>query len=247
MNKLKNLIYELNHLKKTYRDQTVINISRLEFHRGTIYGIVGPIGSGKSTLLNMLGGKIKQSSGSLKYEGYPFKLNLFGSVQPHSEIKLVQLNDKISRSAISELFKKSSSKSILSQFSKNRFSNNNTSINYKELSNGELAVLSLLNAFENDPRALLVDDYGALFDNNLEKKIREKIKLMNRELGTTFILASSSDTNLKKLASVLIYLDNGHISKIRSGLFTKPSKQTRSKNKKYSKHRSKKTNYRSKD
>ena len=246
MNKLKNLIYELNHLKKTYRDQTVINISQLEFHRGTIYGIVGPTGSGKSTLLNMLGGKIKQSSGNLKYEDYPFKLNLFGSVQPHSEIKLVQLNDKISRSAISELFKKSSSKSILSQFFKNRFSNNNTSINYKELSNGELAFLGLLNAFENDPRALLVDDYGALFDNNLEKKIQEKIKLMNRELGTTFILASTSDTNLKKLASVLIYLDNGHISKIRSGLFAKSSKQTRSKNKKYSKHRSKKTNYRSK-
>ena len=83
MNKLKNLIYELNHLKKTYRDQTVINISRLEFHRGTIYGIVGPIGSGKSTLLNMLGGTIKQSSGSLKYEDYPFKLNLFTNPLSH--------------------------------------------------------------------------------------------------------------------------------------------------------------------
>ena len=106
--------------------------------------------------------------------------------------------------------------------------------------------MSLLYAFEQDPRALLVDDYGSLFDNNLEKKIREKIKLMNRELGTTFILASSSDTNLKKLASVLIYLDNGHISKIRSGFLKKSSKKTHSKNKKYSKHRSKKTNYRSK-
>ena len=69
---------------------------------------------------------------------------------------------------------------------------------------------------------------------------------MNRELGTTFILASSSDTNLKKLASVLIYLDNGHISKIRSGLFIKPSKQTRSNKKKYSKHRTKKPKYKSK-
>ena len=246
MNTIKNLIYELNKLKKSYRDQTIININRLEFHRGTIYGIVGPIGSGKSTLLKMLGGIVKQSSGTLKYENHTFKLNLFGSVQPHSEIKLVQLNDKISRSVISELFKKSSSKSILSQLFNNRVSIKNTSLNYKELSNGELALLSLLYAFEHDPRALLVDDYGALFDNNLEKKIREKIKLMNRELGTTFILASSSDTNLRKLASVLIYLDNGHISKIRSGLFTKPSKQTRSKKKKYSKHRSKKPSYRSK-
>tara|TARA_Y100000590_G_scaffold21796_1_gene25237 strand:- start:9 stop:752 length:744 start_codon:yes stop_codon:yes gene_type:complete len=246
MNKLKNLIFELNHLKKSYQDQTAINISRLEFHRGTIYGIVGPIGSGKSTLLKMLGGKFKQSSGSLKYENFPFKLNLFGSVQPHSEIKLVQLNDKISRSAISELFKKPSSKSILSKFFKNRVNIINTSLNYKELSNGELALLNLLYAFDHDPRALLVDDYCSLFDNMLEKKIRERIKLMNRDLGTTFILTSSSDTNLKKLASVLIYLDNGHISKIRSGLLRKPSKQIRSKKKNYSKHRTKKPKYRSK-
>ena len=246
MNQSKNLIYELNRLKKTYQDQTVINISRLQFHRGTIYGIVGSVGSGKSTLLKMLSGLLKQSSGTIKYEDYPFKLNLFGKVQPNSEIKLVQLNDKISRQAISSLLKQASSNTILSQFINNKDSINNTLNNYNKLSNGEKALLNLSSAFENDPRALLVDDYGALFDNTLEKKIREKIKLMNRELGTTFILASSSDTNLRKLASVLIYLDNGHISKIRSGLFTKPSKQTRSKNKKYSKHRSKKTNYRSK-
>ena len=242
MNQSKNLIYELNRLKKTYRDQTVINISRLQFHRGTIYGIVGSIGSGKSTLLKMLSGLLKQSSGTLKYEDYPFKLNLFGKVQPNSEIKLVQLNDKISKQGISSLLKQASSNTILSQFIYNKDSINN----YNKLSNGEKALLNLSSAFENDPRALLVDDYGVLFDDNLEKKIRKKIKLMNREFGTTFILASSSDFYLKHLASVLIYLDNGHISKIRSGESTKLSKQSRPNKKKHSTYRTKKRNYRPK-
>ena len=242
MNQSKNLIYELNRLKKTYRDQTVINISRLQFHRGTIYGIVGSVGSGKSTLLKMLSGLLKQSSGTLKYEDYPFKLNLFGKVQPNSEIKLVQLNDKISRQAISSLLKQASSNTILSQFINNKDSINN----YNKLSNGEKALLNLSSAFENDPRALLVDDYGVLFDDNLEKKIRKKIKLMNREFGTTFILASSSDFYLKHLASVLIYLDNGHISKIRSGESMKLSKHSRPNNKKNSNYITKKRNYRSK-
>ena len=246
MNQLKNLIYELNRLKKTYRDQTVINISRLQFHRGTIYGIVGSVGSGKSTLLKMLSGLLKQSSGTLKYEDYPFKLNLFGKVQPNSEIKLVQLNDKISRRNISSLLKQASSNTILSQFINNKDSINNTLNNYSKLSNGEKALLNLSSAFENDPRALLVDDYGVLFDDNLEKKIRKKIKLMNREFGTTFILASSSNFYLKHLASVLIYLDNGHISKIRSGESTKLSKQSRPNKKKHSTYRTKKRNYRPK-
>ena len=242
MNQTKNLIYELNNLKKTYRRQTAINISRLQFHRGTIYGIVGSVGSGKSTLLKMLSGLLKQSSGTLKYEDYPFKLNLFGKVQPNSEIKLVQLNDKISRQAISSLLKQASSNTILSQFINNKDSINN----YNKLSNGEKALLNLSSAFENDPRALLVDDYGVLFDDNLEKKIRKKIKLMNRELGTTFILAAPSDFYLKHLASVLIYLDNGHISKIRSGESTKLSKQSRPNKKKHSTYRTKKRNYRPK-
>ena len=40
-----NLIFELKDLKKNYKENTVLSIGRLQFHRGTIYGIVGPIGS----------------------------------------------------------------------------------------------------------------------------------------------------------------------------------------------------------
>jgi len=246
MNQSKNLIYELNHLKKTYQKQIVININRLQFHRGTIYGIVGSIGSGKSTLLKILNGSLKQSSGTLKYEDYPFRLNLFGKVKSNSEIKLVQLNDKITKHAISGLLKQDSSNSILSQFINNKDSINNILHNYNKLSNGETALLNLSSAFVDDPRVLLIDDYGVLFDGNIEKKIRKKIKLMNKELGTTFILAASSDINLKHFVSVLIYLDNGHISKIRSGVSTKLSKQGRSDKKKHSRYRTKKPNYKPK-
>jgi ABC-type methionine transport system ATPase subunit len=40
---------------------------------------------------------------------------------------------------------------------------------------------------------------------------------MNRDLGTTIVLATNSTSQVQKFASVLIYLDNGHIAKIRSG------------------------------
>ncbi|MGY8780550.1 MAG: hypothetical protein ACKVJJ_02690, partial [Fidelibacterota bacterium] len=46
---------------------------------------------------------------------------------------------------------------------------------------------------------------------------RKKLIRMNKNLGTTIILAAPSDQNIKRIASVLIYLDNGHISKIRPG------------------------------
>ena len=75
MSQQSTLIYELKGLKKSYNDQTILNIGRLQFHRGTIYGIVGPIGSGKSTLLNIMAGLERESQGSIKYDMNQFETN----------------------------------------------------------------------------------------------------------------------------------------------------------------------------
>ena len=40
-------IYDIKGLKKSYENHPILNIRRLEIHRGTIYGMIGPIGSGK--------------------------------------------------------------------------------------------------------------------------------------------------------------------------------------------------------
>jgi len=60
----------------------------------------------------------------------------------------------------------------------------------------------------------------------MESEFRNRILKMNRDLGTTIILASPTDHIIKKFASVIIYMDNGHVSKIRSGV-TKTFKRTR--------------------
>jgi len=51
-----------------------------------------------------------------------------------------------------------------------------------------------------------------------EHKIKLTDDQMNKKLGTTIVLTASNDQNLKTIASVLIYLDNGHVSKVRTGL-----------------------------
>ena len=57
-----------------------------------------------------------------------------------------------------------------------------------------------------------------IFEKNMESKFRNKLNRMNKELGTTIVLTASNDQNLKTIASVLIYLDNGHVAKIRTGV-----------------------------
>ena len=71
------LIYRIENLKKTYGDRTVLQIGRLQFHPGTIYGLIGPIGSGKTTLLKIMSALEKPTSGIIEYDSEPFQTNWF--------------------------------------------------------------------------------------------------------------------------------------------------------------------------
>ena len=70
---------------------------------------------------------------------------------------------------------------------------------------------------ESDPRVLIIDDYALHYDNKMENKFRKKLVNINKDHGTTIIIGSPNEQVLRSFCSVLIYLDNGHISKIRTG------------------------------
>ena len=220
MNDRSTSIYDVQGVKKSYGNHTILNIRRLEFHRGTIYGIVGPIGSGKSTLFSILAGLKKPDEGIVKYDDAEFKTNWWGKLRSLSEIALANV-DYISKGlkvadVVKSVDKNRLEKRVAKYFIHGSFSFLlNRKVN--DLSPGELAWLNIVISLESDPRVLMIDDYGVFFDVTMEADFRKKLIRMNKNLGTTIILAASSDQNIKRIASVLIYLDNGHISKIRPG------------------------------
>ena len=218
MNQKSNLIYELKGLKKSFNNHSVLNIGKLQFHKGTVYGIVGSVGSGKSTLIKIMAGLIKESEGTLLYNNTTFETNWLGKVKFNKEIVFSNLNEPLGVGKVSSLFNEKPAERI--------FANYSTKIRWKllidrastDLSKGEIALLKLAMAIDSDPRVLLIDDYGIHFDKDLEIEFRKRIIQMNKNHGTTIILCSPHDQHLKFMASVLIYLDNGHISKIRPGV-----------------------------
>lgn len=240
MNQRASLIFEVQQLQKTLGGRKVLNIKRLQFHRGIIYGLIGTPGSGKSTFLNLLAGVDKPSSGTLLFDNNPFQTTMLGRVKPSSEIyyaspaslpvkKTVEsLVRKEYPSKIEEILKRYFQKSGLSRVWTQKI---------ERISVGEKAFVASVLAVESDPRVLILDDYGVYFDQVLEEKFRNRFRKMNKDLGTTLILASSSDHYLKQFASVMIYLDNGHIARIRSGVKRKdgrsgsPDRSRRDRNK----------------
>jgi len=240
MDHRKTLIFEITNLKKTYGSITALSIGNLQFHRGTIYGIIGPIGSGKSSLLKIIAGLEKPNSGKVLYDSHEFNKSWTGKIIPDPEIMLSRTDSlpkgqKV-KNALSAGAKKNSNNVISSNFINSPWKHL-LERSISSLSPGELAWVNMVLAVDSDPRVLILDDYGVLFDPDLERDFRTKIKRMNKNLGTTIILASHSDQYLKRFASVLIYLNNGHISKIRSGVARNDMNdiRPRANNKKYGK------------
>ena len=168
MNKLSTLIYELKGLIKTYNNQTVLNIGRLQFHRGTVYGIIGPIGSGKSTLMKIMAGIDKESAGTIKYDDEPFESNWLGKIRPYPEIQLFPLERQLKGGKVSALFNKKPTNEFVLQYFNKGACKNLLEKNVNDLSKGEVAYLNMIQAVESDPRVLLIDDYGIFFDKNME-------------------------------------------------------------------------------
>jgi len=220
MGKKDTLIYELKNLKKIYNNISALSIRRLQIHRGTIYGILGPIGSGKTTLLKILAGYDRQTEGKLLYDHSEFQRSWLGQIKIPDEIsfsgKHNYNNSQIVKSYIDFCFPNKSNK-IIKQYFNGSVSKRILPLKIQNLSPGQKSWLDTVFALEGDPRVLIQDDFSSLFDSEMQSIARKGFRKMNRNLGTTIILSSVNSNVLRNLCSVMIYLENGHITRVRSG------------------------------
>ena len=220
MGKKDTLIYELKNLKKIYNNISALSIRRLQIHRGTIYGILGPIGSGKTTLLKILAGYDRQTEGKLLYDHSEFQRSWLGKIKIPDEIsfsgKHNYNNSQIVKSYIDFCFPNKSNK-IIKQYFNGSVSKRILPLKIQNLSPGQKSWLDTVFALEGDQRVLIQDDFSSLFDSEMQSIARKGFRKMNRNLGTTIILSSVNSNVLRNLCSVMIYLENGHITRVRSG------------------------------
>ena len=220
MSKKPTLIYELKNLKKVYNNNPILSIGRLQIHRGTVYGILGPVGSGKTTLFKMLAGCDMQSEGKLQYNHMEFQRSWLGKIKVPDEIYFAGNHNynksQIVKSYIDFCFPNKSNK-ILKQYFNGSVSKRILPIKIQHLSPGQKSWLDTVFALESDPRVLIQDDFASLFDSEMQSIARKGLRKMNKNLGTTIILSSINGNVLRNFCSVIIYLENGHIIKVRSG------------------------------
>lgn len=80
--RLGDMVIEVEHLAKKFNDRALLTDLNFIVPKGAIVGIIGPNGAGKTTLFNMITGKDKPDSGSIKV-GSTVKLGYIDQSRDH--------------------------------------------------------------------------------------------------------------------------------------------------------------------
>lgn len=213
-------------LTKTYQlgnsKLEVLKDINLQIPKAKFVVICGPSGSGKTTLLNIIGGIDRPTNGKVVVDNLDltvqsedalsdFRCNQVGFVfQSYNLVSTLTVAENIAfpmewtKKPESQIEKKVvellETVSLLHR--KNHFA--------AQLSGGEQQRVGFARALANDPALILADEPTGNLDAVNAKKIVQVLELLKSE-GKT-VIVSTHDLQIKRLADMVICLDNGRLA-----------------------------------
>ena len=199
--------------KKLHGSYGEMNLNvNLNINEGDFIALAGQSGSGKTTLLRILAG-LEDANGTIKIGediwlddknvlppqkrkiGFVFQdYALFPNMTVEENLLFVNKDKKLANhlldlTELSEL--------------KNRVPNT--------LSGGQKQRVSLCRAMMNRPKLLLMDEPLSALDPAMRTKLQNEILTLHKEFGTTTIMVSHDPSEIYRLASRIVVLDQGVI------------------------------------
>lgn len=202
-----------------YKEFTAVNNLSFKVEEGDIRGFIGPNGAGKSTTIKMLVGILAPSSGSIKINGFdPYKeridnakqigvvfgqrTQLWWDIPVIETFKLLRSMYRISESDYNKRIRMFSDILDLGDFI-----NKPT----RQLSLGQRMRADFGAALLHSPKVVFLDEPTIGLDVIAKEKIRDFIKTINSELGTTIILTTHDTTDIDFLCRNITVIDKGAI------------------------------------
>ncbi len=212
------MLAELRNVSKTYNDAVALDNVNLEISEGEIFALLGPSGSGKTTLLRILALIEKPSSGQVYFNGTKVtekniqelrmqttmvfqKTTVFNTTVYNNVaygLKLRKIPENTIKKQVSDFLDLVGLRSF-----EKRYANH--------LSGGEQQRVALARALVLHTKLVLLDEPTANLDPRNAAIVEDVISKANRELGTTFIVATHNIFQAKSLPQRIALLRNGRI------------------------------------
>jgi ABC-2 type transport system ATP-binding protein len=211
-------IIEVKNLTKTFGKFTAVDDINFEVKQGEIFGLLGPNGAGKSTTLRMLSTLSRPTKGTAIIGGYDTVKN---------DIKVRQLIGIVSEKMI--IYNRLTAKENL-EFFGTLYNIPKDKLNKKiddllefvqltkfknaqvgTFSTGMRQRMNVVRALLNDPQVLFLDEPTLGLDPQTSAEIRDYVKKLNQEHGTTVILTTHIMVDADLLCDRIAVIDHGKI------------------------------------
>jgi len=229
MNQLNNHL-ELIDLEKRYGDTLAVRGINLSLPENTYCCLLGPSGCGKTSLLRMIAGHEEITSGavfldnrdisneppaarstSMMFQSYAlfphlkvidnvaFALKIMGFGKTERHARAMELLESVQLHTMSQRYP-------------------------SQLSGGQQQRVALARALITKPKLLLLDEPLSALDPFLRIEMRSELKLLQRQLGITFVHVTHSQEEAMALADVILVMNDGKVEQQGSPIeiFTKP-------------------------
>lgn len=212
----------VRHLCKTYplknkkEFKALDNIS-LDIYKGDFLVLLGPSGSGKSTLLHILSGLEKPDSGEIILAD----ANITNHTPAHRGMSMVFQNyilyphmnvrenlayplkmNKTAQNVIEREIKKTACDLGISDLLDRR---------PNQLSGGQKQRIAIARSIIKKPKIYLFDEPFSNLDSRLKDKMRQQMKTLHQNLGSTIIYVTHDQIEAMSLATSLAIMQNGKI------------------------------------
>lgn len=216
----------VRNIKFGYKKEKIVikNIS-FDLEKGKILGIIGPNGCGKSTLLKLLSGFLKQDFGEININGIDLKLierkeraKLIGVVPQKLEVSFpFSVKDFVLMGRYPFLKKfegySQNDKNEVDKIIKKMQIEHLTEKSIESLSGGEKQLVFIAKALVSNPEILLLDEPISNLDLHHQKELREIVKKLNAQNGTTVVIVSHDINYILGICDDILVLKNGEIYK----------------------------------
>ena len=205
------------NLSKKYRKNLVVDDLNLSIKSGEIVGFLGLNGAGKTTTMRMLLGLIKPTSGEYYIQGnkvdqYNLEvLNEIGYIieTPYSYPDLtVQENLEIV-STLRGIRNKDVIDWVTEKLKLDQYKDKQV----KHLSLGNIARLGIAKAIIHKPKILILDEPTNGLDPFGVIEVRELLKELANNLGTTVLISSHKLEEISKVATRIVIIHDGRLIK----------------------------------
>ena len=213
-------LLSIEHLKKSYDDNLILDDINLEVHQGEVIVLVGPSGCGKTTTLRIIGGFEKPDKGQVIFDGEDItntppnkrqlntvfqKYALFPHLNVYENIAFGLRMQKLPEAEIKERVMEMLETVSLKGFEHRR---------PEALSGGQQQRVAIARALVNRPKVLLLDEPLAALDLKLRKDMQIELKRIQQQVGITFIYVTHDQEEALTMSDTIVVMDKGSIQQI---------------------------------